>query len=51
MKGAKHYWAPLKTVLFREGGVSRVLKSSCMRLYTAVFRARLPCHSRKKPGF
>ncbi len=24
-------WAPLKTVLFRDGGVSRVLKSSCIR--------------------
>ncbi len=35
--------APLKTVLFRDGGVSRVLKSSCIRPYTPVFRARLPC--------
>ncbi len=35
--------APLKTVLFREGGVSRVLTSSCIRPYTPVFRARLPC--------
>jgi hypothetical protein len=33
--------APLKTVLFRDGGVSRVLKSSCIRPYTPVFRARL----------
>jgi len=35
--------APLKTVLFRDGGVSHVLKSSCIRPYTPVFRARLPC--------
>ena len=34
---------PLKTVLFRDCGVSLVLKSSCIRLYTAVLRARLPC--------
>ena len=34
---------PLKTVLFRDGGVSRVLKSSCIRPYTPVFPARLPC--------
>ena len=37
------YRAPLETVLFREGGVSRVRKSSCIRPYTPVFRARLPC--------
>ncbi len=39
--------APLKTVLFRDGGVSRVLKSSCIRPYTPVFRARLPCPHKK----
>ena len=39
--------APLKTVLFRDGGVSLVLKSSCNRLHTAVFRARLPCPHKK----
>jgi len=39
--------APLKTVLFREGGVSRVLKSSCIRPYTPVFRARFPCPHKK----
>ena len=33
----------LKTVLFRDGGVSRVLTSSCIRPYTPAFRARLPC--------
>jgi len=43
--------APLKTVLFRDGGVSRVLKSSCIRPYTPVFRARLPCPHKKMPGF
>ena len=36
-------WAPLKTVLFSDGGVSRVLTSACIRPYTPVFRARLPC--------
>ncbi len=40
-------WATLKTVLFRDCGVSLVLKSSCIRLYTAVFRARLPCTHKK----
>ncbi len=40
-------WAPLKTVLFRDGGVSRVLTSSCIRPYTPVFRARLPCPHKK----
>ncbi len=40
-------WAPLKTVLFRDGGVSRVLKSSCIRPYTPVFRTRLPCPHKK----
>ena len=40
-------WAPLKTVLFRDGGVSRVLTSSCIRPYTPVFRARLPCTHKK----
>ncbi|MFB3115644.1 MAG: hypothetical protein ACE1ZW_06660, partial [Nitrospirales bacterium] len=39
--------APLKTVLFRDGGVSRVLTSSCIRPYTPVFRARLPCPHKK----
>ncbi len=39
--------APLKTVLFRDGGVSHVLKSSCIRPYTPVFRARLPCPHKK----
>ncbi len=39
--------APLKTVLFRDGDVSRVLKSSCIRPYTPVFRARLPCPHKK----
>ena len=34
-----NFRAPLKTVLFRDGGVSRVLKSSCIRPYTQVFRA------------
>jgi len=38
-----YFRVPLKTVLFREGGVSRVLKSSCIRPYTPVFRARLSC--------
>ena len=38
---------PLKTVLFREGGVSRVLKSSCIRTYIPVFRAQLPCPHKK----
>ncbi len=28
---------------FREGGVSAVLQSLCMTLYTAVLRAVLPC--------
>ena len=41
--------APLKTVLFREGGVSRVLKSSCIRPYTPVFRARFLALT-KMPG-
>ncbi len=41
------YRASLKTVLFRDGSVSLVLKSSCNRLYSAVFRARLPCHHKK----
>jgi hypothetical protein len=58
VEGSKHepdysrltLWAPLKTVLFRDGGVSRVLKSSCIRPYTPVFRARLPC-PHKKTGF
>ncbi len=40
-------WAPLKTVLFRDGGVSRVLTSSCIRPYTPVFRAQLPCPHKK----
>ena len=39
--------APLQTVLFRECGVSRVLNSSCIRPYTPVFRARLPCPHKK----
>ncbi len=39
--------APLKTVLFRDGGVSRVLTSSCIRPYTPVFRTRLPCPHKK----
>ncbi len=39
--------APLKTLLFRDGGVSRVLKSSCIRPYIPVFRARLPCPHKK----
>ena len=39
--------APLKTVPFRDCGVSFVLKSSCNRLYTPVFRARLPCTHKK----
>ncbi len=43
----KYYRAPLKTVLFRDGGVSRVLKSSCIRPYTPVFRAWLPCPHKK----
>jgi len=55
VEGSKHepdysrltLWAPLKTVLFRDGGVSRVLKSSCIRPYTPVFRARLPCPHKK----
>ena len=34
---------PLKTVLFRDDGVSHVLKSSCIGPYTAIFRAWLPC--------
>jgi len=42
-----NFRAPLKTVLFRDGGVSRVLKSSCIRPYTPVFRARLPCPHKK----
>jgi len=41
--GKDGLWAPLKTVLFCDGGVSRVLKSSCIRPYTPVFRAGLPC--------
>jgi len=39
--------ATLKTVLFREGGVSHVLKSSCIRPYTPVFRARFSCPHEK----
>jgi len=39
--------APLKTVLFRDGGVSRVLQSSCIRPYTPVFRAQIPCPHKK----
>ncbi len=41
------FGAPLKTVLFRDGGVSRVLTSSCIRPYTPVFRAPLPCPHKK----
>ena len=43
--------APLKTVLFPDGGVSRVLKSSCIGPYTAVFRAPLPCPQKKSSVF
>jgi len=46
-KKVKVLRAPLKTVLFRDGGVSHVLKSSCIRPYTPVFRARLPCPYKK----
>ena len=45
--GLKDSRAPLKTVLFRDGGVSRMLTSSCIRPYTPVFRARLPCPHQK----
>ena len=40
-------WASLTTVLFPDGGVSGVLKSSCIFIYTAVFRAPLPCPQKK----
>ena len=36
-----------KTVLFRDDRVTLVLKSSCIRPYTPVFRARLPCPHKK----
>ncbi len=44
-------WTPLKTVLFPDGGVSRVLNSSCIGLYPAVFRAPLPCPQKKNLQF
>ena len=43
--------APLKTVLFPDGGVSGVLKSSCIGPYTAVFRVPLPCPQKKSSVF
>ena len=39
--------APLKIVFFRDCGVSVVLESSCIPLYTAVLRAPLPCTHEK----
>jgi len=39
--------APLKIVFFRDCGVSVVLESSCISLYTAVLRAPLPCTHEK----
>ena len=37
----------LKAALLCDGGVSPVLKSSCIRPYTPVFRALLPCAHKK----
>ncbi len=41
------YRAPLKIVFFRDCGVSSVLESSCIPIYTAVLRAVLPCTHEK----
>ena len=40
-------WAPLEIVFFRDCGVSSVLESSCIHIYTAVLRAVLPCTHEK----
>jgi len=43
--------APLKMRLFRDSRVSAVLESSCIRTYTAVLCAVLPCSREKSTVF